>query len=673
MIGGSSGVAEDVVQRWILDPESYEKGIADVAKLVRTQQAEERNLMTVREALDKQTSALTTTTGKLDSGMSSLNASLSKVGMGTSMLAGGVGGLVAMVGTKLVGAIGEGISKFGKFITAGDDFNDTVGENRESVFRMTEATQHMGSAFDVARFRSRLMSSEGLKPTEEQLDSLTKAATSLAAKQKTDWTEAADKLANTWQGMGTRGLRPLNIEIGQNLSLMEKQQQILAGVATMGEAHLSQAQIEKNLIKEKDDAYLHLSSTMNDNDTISAVMDFNQITRVKNEIAWVKSLEQGWNKVWFAIQGPGNTKGENKRQNYANELEAQRSYEQAGSDGGYMAGNYATENFGFGSASEGTGGGVFGAKSWSKETSSNMYSTGAPSPTIKKPSSRGGSRDKSSPFGIREWVFDSLADIDKRALEMVRETAERIKKEMQKGREEDVEAGGEHDKLKAAADFKKFAEQAGRDKTGGKLGGTFGGKLFGDEVLQGAVQTTKALATYQKQVEDLNDTMQNFTLGSLSSMAGGIWAIADAAIQSGEGFGTAMLQMVKSTLLSIAQQATVKAIFSTAEGFALQAATMGIPNPGSVAAFTAAGLYASVAAGAGIVGLGMSAAMAPSHANGGAGAGAGASRGSNSYKPSHGSASKNDQKPIIVNLWLGGKGDPAAALYMRQQVQGMVS
>lgn len=601
---------------------------------------------------------------KLNTSLDNMQANFMKATVGATSLSGVVSNLASKLAEELVTALRDAAVNLGKFIEAGDDFNDTVGGDRESVWKLTEATQHMGAAMDVARFRAKLMASEGLKPTEQQLEALTVAATRLAAKQKTEWNEAAEKLSNTWQGMGTRALKPLNLTIDQNLSLMDRQEQMLAGLVGQGEAVLTQAEKEKALIKEKDDAYLHLSSTMNDNSTIAAAMNFAQVDRIKNEIAWVKSLESGWNRVWFAIQGPGGKKGAGGHMNVAAADNALTS-ELLDDPAGYMASAYATESFGTGSASEGTGGGVYGVGSWRKEAV-GKYSMGASLSTYKKSRAGGGGRKK------RSWWDDYLEAmaraLEKEAQYVLKQEEREDKRRYSEARKEweaGVKSDAASERLRLEMDFKKFTEQAGRNKKGGKLGKTFAGGLFGDEVLQGALRDKEALAIYERQVESLNASVKDFTEGSLANFAGGLWAAADAAIQGGQGFGTAMLMMVKSTLLGIAQQATVKAIFSTAEGFALQAATMGIPNPGSVAAFTAAGLYAAVAAGAGVSGLALSAATAGGGRS--SGAGAGASSGAN-YRPSFGTkSSSKDLPPIVVRVTFD-RSDPASVDFARRKV-----
>jgi hypothetical protein len=632
MIGG---VTEDVIQRWILDPTEYKKGIADIAKLVRDQQKNERDLATVRAELDKQTASLSNS-------LQSMSDQLGKAGISTSALAGGVGGLVAMIGGKLIGALGEAATKAVAFVNAGDDFNDTVEKDRASVWRMTEATQNMGSAMDVAKFRAKLMASEGLQPTEQQLESLTRAATNLAAKQKTDWASAADTLSNAWQGMGARALKPLNIDIEQSGTLLEKQRQILEGALQLGPAVLTQAEKERALIKEKDNAYLKLSATMNDNGAIAAAMNFSQVTRLQNEIAHVKSLEMGYLRVRSAILGSGLVDKIARASGLGGGMDALRT-------------QIAQEQI---DATAQTAKGIGPAGLQGAEVL-GFFQTGKSKQSVGR--SGGGSKDFTSPFGVAEWMEDSLKKIE----DMVAARSKRIADLMQKNREGDVEAEAEGERGRLGEEFKKFTEQAGREKSVGKLKNTIGGGILGDEIAESAMKSADALEKYRTVVQGLNDDMGAFSKGALADFAGGMWSAADAAIQGGQSFGQAMLAMTKATLLGIAQQSTVKAIFNLAEAAAQWF------NPYAVSMhLTAAAIYGSIAATTGAIGLGISAATATgTHSS--AGPATGASHGANGYKPSYGTK-ENNQKAIVVNVWLGDKGNPAAALFTRQQVQAMM-
>jgi hypothetical protein len=88
------------------------------------------------------------------------------------------------------------------------------------------------------------------------------------------------------------------------------------------------------------------------------------------------------------------------------------------------------------------------------------------------------------------------------------------------------------------------------------------------------------------------------------------------AVVMHQSIGAAMEQVLKSTLAELAGEAAVHAIKCLALGFELEAQTWGVPNPGSVMAFTAAAEWGALAAGAAIAG-----AVIPSGGRGGGGGG----------------------------------------------------
>jgi hypothetical protein len=121
------------------------------------------------------------------------------------------------------------------------------------------------------------------------------------------------------------------------------------------------------------------------------------------------------------------------------------------------------------------------------------------------------------------------------------------------------------------------------------------------------------------------EQMRGMGVNALSQLASGMWAAADAAIAGGQGFGVAMAQMTKAALLSIAQQATAKALFQLAEGFA----ALFIAPPKAAAHFKSAALFGLAGVAAGTAGLAISAASSTS-SGASAAAGAGASSGASS-------------------------------------------
>jgi hypothetical protein len=133
------------------------------------------------------------------------------------------------------------------------------------------------------------------------------------------------------------------------------------------------------------------------------------------------------------------------------------------------------------------------------------------------------------------------------------------------------------------------------------------GSAILDERIKGYEATLQWTDRVEAGIKQLNQGFFDVAMGGLQTFVDGMWAAADAAIVGGDSFGMAMAKMTKATLMSISQQAGVKALFYTAEAFGLAAPTMGVPNSGSISAGTAAIIFGSIAAGTGAAALGISA------------------------------------------------------------------
>lgn len=133
------------------------------------------------------------------------------------------------------------------------------------------------------------------------------------------------------------------------------------------------------------------------------------------------------------------------------------------------------------------------------------------------------------------------------------------------------------------------------------------GSQFRDQFLPAAEQTRTAA---EKMAEGVK--------GAFDTMSGAIASHVQALIEGRESFGEAMKGIVHDTLLGLAQQAVPRALMETAQGIA--ALTNPVTAPTAPMHFAAAGVYAGVAA---LAGLG-AAATAPSAGAAQAQAGAGA-------------------------------------------------
>jgi hypothetical protein len=518
----------------------------------------------------------------------------------------------------------------------------------------------MGSAMEVARFRSRLMSSEGLKPTEQQLEALTIAATRLAAMQKTEWSEAAEKLSATWQGMGTKGIKPLNIAVDQSVSLMEKQKQILEGLAKQTNVTLSQAAKEKALIKEKDDAYLHLSSTMNDNGTIAAIMNYNQVTRLEMEIKWVQDLERAY-KMLQIRQATTPTKAT------YDTTAGGHSILPASAAGGKMW-NLLSEAMGYG--------GQEGLLSFSgKEPPQRGQFTGDDAMKFfeGKAKKRGGGARKKDASGFDADLERLAKELEEELQYIIEQATKRAAKRLaedRKGREAGMEASGESQKLIAEAEFKKFAEETGRSAAVGKLQGTTGGGIYGDGAANAALRSAEAFAKYKEVVASTNTELQSLATGGIQNVYGGLVNIADAAISGADNIGLMALGWFKSITLGLSNQLLAMGIAATIEGTGLAASL--ITAPLAAGSFAKAGIFYAGAGTMLALGLGASAISAAVTGGGGSAGGppayAGRSGGSPGSTPSFGRAVE-DKRPLNINVYIGDPMRPDQQLLMTKQIQ----
>ena len=167
-----------------------------------------------------------------------------------------------------------------------------------------------------------------------------------------------------------------------------------------------------------------------------------------------------------------------------------------------------------------------------------------------------------------------------------------------------------------------------------------------DASVEGYDQTLRM----SQMVSEASKGVQVFATGSLASMAGGLWSVADAAIASGQGVGAALAQMTKSTLLGIAQQATVKAIFNVAEGLA--AATNPFTAWMAPGYFASAKMFGVAAATAGAGGLGLS--LAGVGGSGGGGAGGYSPRGASSSFNSGSTKNSGSSEEQVYNTHVYG-------------------
>jgi hypothetical protein len=133
--------------------------------------------------------------------------------------------------------------------------------------------------------------------------------------------------------------------------------------------------------------------------------------------------------------------------------------------------------------------------------------------------------------------------------------------------------------------------------------------------------------------------------GAFQTLTGAFKAHVGAFLEGRESIAQALQGILHETLLALAQEAAVKTLFETAQGFAALASYQ---YPQAAAHFTSAGIFAAVTAAAGAG----AALTTPAQAGAGAGA-SGAPR--ESARAGGGSANDNgSNRPIIVNYVVNG-------------------
>lgn len=153
----------------------------------------------------------------------------------------------------------------------------------------------------------------------------------------------------------------------------------------------------------------------------------------------------------------------------------------------------------------------------------------------------------------------------------------------------------------------------------------------------------KALEGLAGNYSSVGDAMDGLAAGAMQNFSGAFSNLIATAIEGKTSFGDAMLEMTRSVLTSLSQQALVQGLSQLALGFARLAVG---DAAGSTAAFTSAGLYAAVGATAGL-----GAAFIPKPAEAAsAGGGAGSSGNGVTGATSSQGNSRRESGPVVINF-----------------------
>ena len=156
-------------------------------------------------------------------------------------------------------------------------------------------------------------------------------------------------------------------------------------------------------------------------------------------------------------------------------------------------------------------------------------------------------------------------------------------------------------------------------------------------------------------LQESTDYIKTTAINSLTEFGGSIWDAANAFIEGSDTFIGALGKIFKATMMSIAKEATIKALMALAE------AAMHWYAAGPY--LIAAAKYSAVAIAAGAAGLGIPSSIeSPEHKE------RKHRREKEIYRPDIGEKIGTNQ-PININVYIGDPDNPSAALLMTRQLE----
>lgn len=620
----------------LLDSSQFEKSIQDCAKLIRQQQRHEKDLQTVREELDRATGKLVGTTqqyemwtGKTAKATDAAVGATTKVALANGSLtesfikATGVMNLAGAAFSFVKEQIADSLER-------GMEWGEDVRGNEAEVSRLKEAVGGLGESVELAGMREKLLSSS-VKATTSEIEAAGKAAVIHARINNEDLGGSFKSMADHL--VGGRGISKLMRELGITfVETGDKTQDIKDALHTL-EVQFGSTNITAENTKEKVE---QLGSSWKDfkGRVGDAILQSEPVQSFLNGMTFQlgnvnKELAKGVG-LWQALKnaGIGDVQKQIELATKAAKDKAQTAERDAALQSTYdWVAKYNAEERKRKTSYAGsiTIGGI--PITESDDIPDWNVPTGSKKKTKKIGEEYGGRLDAQ---------VEKLREQEK-ALEDIIRLQERL---------DEVQAGEKRDDAARAAEREHRASE----------------KYLTD--LDKKIEKHKALA---KSYRDLAREAKGTVVGAMADIGGAMWGAADAAIQGSKGFGAAMADMTKSTLLGVAQQATVRALFETAEGIA----ALAIMNyPGAMLHFSSAGTFGIIAGVAGAAGLAISAATAPS---GSGAAGGYSSPTGDSYRPSYGKSESNRTIEIVVNNYMGGRDDLGAIPYTQTRTKKLLA
>jgi len=207
--------------------------------------------------------------------------------------------------------------------------------------------------------------------------------------------------------------------------------------------------------------------------------------------------------------------------------------------------------------------------------------------------------------------------------------------------------------------FRVMAEKLRAMAQAGKAGSDEFAKLSAQTLALGTKTQAAAtnLTTFRTNINETISDLASTGKQALGDFAASIIAAADASIQGTETMGRAIAIALKQTLLAIAKESIVKALFCLAEFLFTR-------DPSKL---VAAGMYAAVAVAAGGAGLGISAAV-PDKASSGS-----TDKASSTSAPQQFGQTVEDKRPVNVNVFFNDPFDPSSARVRQRSISTSIN
>lgn len=604
---------EGIHSIWILDTDGVKKPLDEVVK--KFKEAEK-----VEKALDYANKQIA--------------ASMGKAGVSAQAMAHAIGDLAADAIRKLA-------SGFGAAFHAAVEFEDLVGKNTASLKGLQTATAGLVPAVELARMRQRLMASD-LGLTTSQMETVAKAAMQLSRITEQDLTSSMDQVTKAINSGSTRAIRDLGIQIDVTGTTSQKSAAILKELQTRFGGLTFEAENTEERIAQ-------LKTTLTD--TIGELGS--AILRSETMTLTFEGLSSGAKMASILMRGFAGSLSPLSKEFRNVTLEGVRFMSLIpGMGRGFKE---LEKNLGKLSKLYSYYDSTQDAIAQAQSTASDAQSLGKKYSTESKSKKSGKATAEKTEKGVKGYDYTPNAEYSD-------ETKEFLKtgqwKSLDKAQKDAVDSAMDYWDAQVAGSKSRVEAAKSTDK-----------------LIDKTTELNKYLEEQGSNLKQLEHGWKGFAYGltqaayeagtmgvtALSNFAGGMWEVIDASIQGEESMAMGTAKAIKSILLSLAAEATVKGLMAIYEG---------IYPPNAALIAKGVGLL-GVAALAGGIGIGVSYGIK--------GAGGydkkedktSSSSSSSGSRPSFKTKSEST-RPIYVLLQID-RGDPAATIFTSRKLKAQLA